>query len=129
MVIKSVLIVPPPPPPPLELELTVTVTDWVGLVPSVPTQVKVKVVVAVRAPLVAVPLVATVPDHAPVGELEAVHELVLLLDHLRLAVAPEETLVEVAWSVTVAAGGADCTTMEYVPAASVPPGCATMLRK
>ena len=89
----------------------------------------VKVVVAVRAALVAVPLVPTLPDHAPAGELEAVHEVVLLLDHLRLAVPPEEMLVAVAWSVAVAAGGACCTSIEYVAAASVPPGCATMLRK
>ena len=109
--IKSAPIVPPPPLPP-EPEVTVTVADWVGLVPSVPTQVNVKVVVVVRAALVAVPLVLTVPDHAPAGELEAVHELVFALDHWRPAVAPEETLVEVTWRVTLAAGGAGCTSIE-----------------
>ncbi len=88
-----------------------------------------KVVVAVSAALVAVPLVGIVPDQAPAGELDAVQEVVLVLDHLRLAVEPEVTLVEVACSVAVAAGGAGCTSIEYVPAASVPPGCATMLRK
>ena len=54
--------------------MTVTVRD--GLVPSVPTQVNVNVVVAVSAAEVAVPLAATAPDHAPEGELDAVHELV-----------------------------------------------------
>ncbi len=66
-----------PPPPWLEvLGFTVTVTVCDGLVPSVPTQVSVKVVVAVSAAEVAVPLAATVPDHAPAGELDAVQELV-----------------------------------------------------
>jgi hypothetical protein len=57
------------------LEVTVAVTVCDGLVPSVPTQVRVKAVVAVNTAEVAVPLVATVPDHAPAGELDAVQEL------------------------------------------------------
>jgi hypothetical protein len=87
--------------------VTVAVCD--GLVPSVPTQVRVKVVVAVNAAEVAVPLVATVPDQAPAGELDAVHALVFALDQVNVAVPPELTLVGAACSVTVAAGG-DCST-------------------
>jgi hypothetical protein len=90
--------------------VTVAVCD--GLVPSVPTQVRVKVVVAVSAAEVAVPLVATVPDQAPAGELDAVHELVFALDQVNVTVPPELTLVGAAWSVTVAAGGACSTTIE-----------------
>jgi hypothetical protein len=68
-------------PPPLWLldvvaAFTVTVAICDGLVPSVPTQVSVNVVVAVSAAEVAIPLAATAPDHAPEGELDAVHELV-----------------------------------------------------
>lgn len=107
--------------------MTVTVCD--GLVPSVPTQVSVKVVVAVSAAEVAVPLVATVPDQAPAGELDAVHELVFALDQFSVTVPPELTLVAVVWSVAVAAGGASCTTIEYVPASAEPVGWATKLMR
>ena len=119
-------------PPPLWLDVvafTVTVTVCDGLVPSEPTQVSVKVVVAVSAAEVAVPLVATVPDHAPAGELDAVQELVFVLDQVSVTVPPELTLVALVCSVAVAAGGAASTTMEYVPASAVPVGWATKLMR
>jgi hypothetical protein len=109
--------------------VTVTVAVCDGLVPSVPTQVSVKVVVAVSAAEVAVPAVATVPDQAPAGELAAVHELVLVLDQVNVAVPPELTLVGLAWRVAVAAGGDSATTIEYVPAWAVALGCATKLMR
>jgi hypothetical protein len=111
------------------LEVTLTTADWVGLVPSSPTQVMVKVVVAEMAAEVAVPLAPTVPDHAPDGELEAVHELVFALDQFNVTVPPELTLVGVACSVAVAAGGASPTTSEYVPAPAFAAGWATKLMR
>jgi hypothetical protein len=120
-------------PPPLWLEVvafTVTVAVCDGLVPSVPTQVNVKVVVAVNAADVAVPpLAATDPDQAPAGELDAVHELVFELDQVSATVPPELTLVGLTWSVAEAGAGACSTKIEYVPACAVAFGCATKLMR
>jgi hypothetical protein len=69
-------IAPPPLWPEVVAAFTVTVAVCEGLEPSEPTHVNVNVVVAVSAAEVAVPLAATLPDHAPAGELDAVHELV-----------------------------------------------------
>jgi hypothetical protein len=70
--------------------------------PPAPVQVSVKVVVAVIALLVALPLVAFDPDQPP----EAVHDVAFELVQDSCVVAPLATLVGVAVRLTVGAGGA-----------------------
>ena len=79
---------------------TVTVTDLLALPPS-PLQLSVNVLLAaVSAPVLAVPLVARLPDHAP----EAVQLVALVDDHVSELLPPLDTLVGFAVSVTVGAG-------------------------
>jgi hypothetical protein len=80
--------------------VTVTVTDLLALPPS-PAQASVNVLLAaVSAPVLAVPLVARLPDHAP----EAVQLVALVDDHVSELLPPLATLVGFAVSVTVGAG-------------------------
>lgn len=63
--------------------LTDTVTDCVAL-PPVPEQTRTYVELVVRAPVACEPLTALLPDHAP----EAVHEVALVDDHVKVDAAP-----------------------------------------
>jgi hypothetical protein len=62
-------------------------------------------VVAVSAPVVVLPLVALVPLQPP----EAVHEVALVLLHVRVDAPPDATLVGFAVNFTVGAGGITVT--------------------
>jgi len=73
-------------------------------------------VVAVSASLVALPLVALVPLQPP----EAVHEVALVLLHVRVDMPPDATRVGLAVKFTVGAGGG-VTVTEAVAAAGVVP--------
>lgn len=79
--------------------VTVTVVDaW--LVPPAPVQLSVKVVLTVRLPVLAVPLVACAPLQPP----EAVQPVALVLDQLICAALPVVTEVGVVLMVTVGVG-------------------------
>jgi hypothetical protein len=79
---------------------TVTVAVATLLVPPEPVQVSVYDVVAVRAPVLCVPLVALVPLQPPV----AVHEVALVELHVSVEAAPLAIEVGFAVNVTVGAG-------------------------
>jgi hypothetical protein len=74
--------------------------------PPAPVQVKVNVLLAaVSAPVLADPAVARLPDQAP----EAVHDVALVDDQVRVELAPLVTLIGLADKVTVGATGAAVT--------------------
>jgi hypothetical protein len=75
---------------------TLTVTDWLALPPD-PLQVSVKVVVLLRPPVLALPLVGSFPDQPP----DAVQLVALVEDQLSIADPPLLTLLGVALRVTV----------------------------
>ena len=79
---------------------TVTVAVATLLVPPVPVQVNEYDVVAVRALVLWLPLVASAPLQPP----EAVHDVALVELHVSVEAAPPATAVGFADSVTVAAG-------------------------
>jgi len=81
-------------------EPTSTVTDSVA-VPPAPLQVIVYVLLAVKAPVLIEPAVASAPDHAP----DAVHDVASLLDHVSVELAPYATEVGLAVNVTTGGGG------------------------
>ena len=81
--------------------ITFTVADAGALVPPAPEQVSEYVVLDVRAPVLAVPLVVLVPLQPP----EAVHEVALVELHVKLAAPPLSTTVVDALSTAVGAGG------------------------
>src|SRR4029077_13901768 len=83
---------------------TLTVTDRLALPPG-PLQASVKVVVALSAPVLALPPVGSLPDQPP----EAVQLLALLDDQLSIADPPLLTVVELALRPTV--GGAETLTV------------------
>jgi len=94
-------------PPPLP-DCTVTVVLCVaGVVPLAPLQVKVNVVVALSGPVLALPLVGSLPDHPP----EAVQPLALLDDQLSVEAEPLPTVPGLALMLTVGLGGADTLTV------------------
>ena len=78
---------------------TLTVTDRLALPPG-PLQASVKVVVALSAPVLALPLVGSFPDHPA----DAVQLLALLDDQLSIADPPLLTVLELALSPTVGGG-------------------------
>ena len=82
--------------PPATTGLTFTVTDLLALPPA-PLQVSVKVVVALSAPVLELPLVGSLPDQPP----EAVQLLALVEDQLSIADPPLLTLVGFALRLTV----------------------------
>jgi hypothetical protein len=96
--------------------LTDTVADCTALPPA-PAQVSVNVALALSAPVDALPLSAFGPDHAP----EAVHEVALVDDHVRVELSPLATLLGLALKDTVAVGFAltvtvvDCTALPPAP--------------
>ena len=79
--------------------LTETVADCVAP-PPVPVQVSEYVDLAVSAPVDCEPLIALVPDHAP----EAVQEVALVADQVRVELAPLATVLGLALILTVAVG-------------------------
>jgi hypothetical protein len=81
-------------------DVTVTVAELFAE-PPVPEQVSVKVVFAVRFPVLCEPDAAFVPDHPP----EAVHELALVEDQVSVDALPEMTETGLAEMLTVGAAG------------------------
>jgi hypothetical protein len=79
--------------------LTDTVADCVAL-PPVPVQVSPKVSLALIAPVDCEPLTALLPDHAP----EALHEVALADDQVKVELAPFATVLGLALMLTVAVG-------------------------
>jgi hypothetical protein len=70
----------------------------------------------VRAPVACEPLTALAPDQAP----DAVHELALVEDQVKVAPLPLATVLGLAAKVTVGAGGvtdtvADCAALPPLP--------------
>ncbi len=95
--------------------LTDTVADWVAL-PPVPVQVSEYVALAVSAPVDCEPLTALLPDQPP----EAVQEVALVDDQVKVDVPPLTTVLGLAAKVTVGAGEvtdtvADCDALPPVP--------------
>jgi hypothetical protein len=97
--------------------VTFTVTAAAELVPPGPAQVNEKVEVAVSAPVLALPLAATVPLHAP----EAVQEVALVEDQVSVAEPPALTVVLDALRVAVGNGVAGGVTGEVAGAEPPPP--------
>lgn len=84
-----------------------------------PVQVIVNVVAALSAPVDLEPLVASVPDQSP----EAVQEVALVVDQVKVELAPAETLEGLAFSVTVGgelAAAADSDIAVFASAVRVP---------
>jgi len=95
--------------------VTVTVADCAAL-PPVPVQVSVYLVVAVSGAVVWEPLTASAPLQPP----EAVHEVALVDDHVKVEVAPLATVLGFELIVTVGAGVvivtvADCAALPPAP--------------
>jgi hypothetical protein len=89
-----------PPPPP---DCTVTVVLCVaGVVPLAPLQVRVNVLVALSAPVLALPLVGSLPDHPP----DALQLVALVDDQLNVAAEPLLTVPGLAFNESVGAAGA-----------------------
>jgi hypothetical protein len=96
--------------------LTATVADWVAL-PPVPVQFNVKVLVAVTAPVDCEPLVATDPLQAP----EAVQDVALVEDQVKVELPPLDTVLGFALIATVGAGATDALTVMVADWAALPP--------
>lgn len=96
--------------------VTVTVTD-LETSPPAPEQASEKVLVTESAPVDVEPDVALLPDHAP----EAVHKVAFVELHVNVAEPPLGTVVGLAASVSVGAGGAASTTT-VTDRVAVPPG-------
>jgi hypothetical protein len=79
--------------------LTDTVADCVALPPA-PVHVSEYVDLAVKAPVDCEPLTALVPDHAP----EAVQDVALVADQVRVELPPLATVLGLALILTVAVG-------------------------
>jgi len=95
--------------------LTATVVLWLaGVVPLAPLQVRVNVVVALSAPVLALPLVGSLPDHPP----EAVQLVAFVENQLSVAEPPLVTVAGLALRLTVV--GAETLTVADLLA--VPPG-------
>jgi len=89
------------------MELTTTVTD-LDTEPPGPSQLNVKVVVAVNAPVVKVSAAFLLP----VQPFEAVQDVMLVPLQVRTVVPPELTLVGLAVKVSSVGAGAVCTIIE-----------------
>ncbi len=94
---------------------TVTVADW-DAEPPAPVQLSVNVVVVVRAEVVWVPLVGSLPVQPP----EALQEVAFVEDQVRVDVAPFATVLGLAEIVTAGAGVvtdtvAACTALPPAP--------------
>jgi len=94
---------------------TVTVADWAAEPPA-PVQVSVYVVVAVSAAVLCEPLVASLPVQPP----EAVQDVALVEDHVKVEEAPLATVLGLAVRVTAGVAVvtdivADCTALPPAP--------------
>src|SRR5215469_7325985 len=88
--------------------LTATVVLWVAaVVPLAPLQVRVNVVVALSAPVLALPLVGSLPDHPP----EAAQLVAFVDDQLNVEADPLLTVPGVAVRLTVGLTGAETLTV------------------
>jgi hypothetical protein len=98
---------------------TVIATEDCPVVFAAPAQLSVKVLFAVSVSLVALPLVARAPDHAP----DAVHDVASVELQVKVTDAPLETDVALAESVTVGVGcaGALGGAGSCAPSSSLPP--------
>ena len=97
--------------------LTATVVLWLaGVVPLAPLQVRVNVVVALNTPVLALPVVGSLPDHPP----EAVQLVAFVDDQLNVEADPLLTVPGVAVRLTVGLAGAD--TLTVTDCAALPPG-------
>jgi hypothetical protein len=85
---------------------TLTATDWLALPPG-PLQVSVKAVVALSAPVLALPLVGSLPDQPP----EPVQLLVFVEDQLSIDEPPVLTVAGLALRLTVGLPAAAFTLM------------------
>jgi hypothetical protein len=94
---------------------TLTVTDLLALPPG-PLQASVKVVVAVSAAVLVLPLVGSIPDQPS----EAVQPLALVEDQLSIADPPLLTVVGLALRLTVGLTGAE--TLTVTDWLALPPG-------
>ena len=94
--------------------LTETVADCAAL-PPVPVQIRVKVALAVSAPVDWVPLRALAPDQAP----EALQAVAYVDDHVRVALAPLVMALGPTLKLTVGSGA---LTETVVDCAALPPG-------
>ena len=83
--------------------LTVTVTDCPALPPA-PSQPKVNVLVVVNGPTASLFEVTLLPDQAP----DAVHDVELVDDQVKVVESPESTDEGLAASDTVGGGGGSC---------------------
>ena len=98
-----------------------TVTLCVRVPPN-PVQAREKLAAAVIGPVSSEPEVAFSPDQSP----EATHSVALVLDQLRVVVAPDDTAEGVADKVTVGAAGAlGASVRESVSPPPPPPQPAT----
>src|SRR5215469_11704819 len=99
-----------PPLPPLTVTVALCVA---GVVPLAPLQVRVKVVVTLSGPVLALPLVGSLPDHPP----EALQLVALVEDQLRFEALPLLTLLGLALRDRVGAaaiaGDNDCPPDEF----------------
>src|SRR5262249_136920 len=98
-------------------------------VPPGPVQLSTKLVEAVRAALVVVPLVGSLLalPHAPEGVLEGGHAVAFCVLQMRCTVPPGATELASDGSRMLGTGGAGATLSAYVPASALPVGCATTL--
>ena len=96
--------------------VTVTVADCVAEPPP-PTQVSVNLVVAVRAEVLAEPLVGSVPLQPP----DALHEVALVDDQVSDEAAPLATVLGLAVSVMAGAGCVMETVTDCVAVVPLPP--------
>jgi len=85
-------------------EVTVTVADCAALPPA-PVQVRVKVALAVSAPVDCEPLVALPPDQPP----DAVHAVAFVVDQLKVELLPLTVELGLAARLTVGAGVGEVT--------------------
>jgi hypothetical protein len=95
--------------------VTETVADWLAVPPG-PVQVSTKVLLVLRAPVPALPLIGSLPDHAP----EAVQAVAWVVDQVRLELPPLVTELGLAPSVTVGAGAGELT-VTVADCVAVPP--------
>ena len=94
-----------------------TVADALALPPA-PLQLTVKAAVALNAPVEAEPAMARAPLQPP----EAVQAVAFVEDQVNVDAAPPATLVGLAVSVTVGAGGGEtAATVTVVDALALPP--------
>jgi hypothetical protein len=107
--------VPPKLAPPLVLTATVVLL-LAGEVPLAPLQVSVNVVVALSAPVLALPVVALLPDHPP----EALQLVAFVDAQLSVEAEPLLTVAGLALKLTVGLTGAE--TLTVTDRLALPPG-------